>query len=256
MFNDSGPVKIKNYTIENSDRKSHGLVTMTNVLEQSLNTGVIFVARKIEIDNFKKYIRNFGFGEKTGIELEGESRGNIKGLDDNINKDLNLATISFGQGISVTPLQMAAAFSSIANDGIMMKPYIVREIIKNNGEKEIINPRQIKRTISERAATLLGGMMVNVVENGHGQKAGVKGYWVAGKTGTAQIPKKDGRGYEANAHIGSFAGFAPVDNPKFAMIVRIDNPRDVEWAESSAAPLFGEIAEFLLNYWQVPLERK
>lgn len=255
-FNDSAPVKIANYTIENSDKKSHGVVTMTNVLEQSLNTGAIFVARKVGLSDFKNYIKAFGFGEKTGIELEGEGKGNIRNLDDKLNPDLNLYTASFGQGISVTPIQMVNAFSTIANGGVMMKPYIVKEIIKNDGTKDEIQPHEIGSIISARAAILLGGMMVNVVENGHGKKAGVKGYWVAGKTGTAQVYKKDGRGYEANAHIGSFAGFAPADNPKFAMLVRIDNPRDVEWAESSAAPLFGEISEFLLNYWQIPSERK
>ncbi len=98
-------------------------------------------------------------------------------------------------------------------------------------------------------------MMVNVVEKGHGKQAGVKGYYVAGKTGTAQVPRKDKKGYEAGAHIGSFAGFAPADDPRFVILVRIDQPRDVDWAESSAAPLFGQLAEFMLNYWQVPKER-
>jgi cell division protein FtsI/penicillin-binding protein 2 len=95
-------------------------------------------------------------------------------------------------------------------------------------------------------------MMVSVVENGHGKKAKVAGYKVAGKTGTAQIPKKDGRGYEEGKSIGSFVGFAPAENPRFVMLVKIDEPQTVEWAESSAAPVFGEIAKFLLNYYQIP----
>ncbi|MDP3043441.1 MAG: penicillin-binding protein 2 [bacterium] len=255
-FNDTGSVKIANYNIENSDHKAYGNVTMTQVLEKSLNTGAIFVAKQVGNDKFNQYIKNFGFGEKSGIELEGESAGDIKNLtEEKINKDLYAATASFGQGIAVTPLQMAAAFGAIANGGVLMKPYLVKEIIAADGVKIKTEPKQIRRVISERAAMLLGGMMVNVVENGHGKRAGVKGYYVGGKTGTAQIPKKDGRGYEENAHIGSFAGFAPVDDPVFVMITRIDNPRDVEWAESSAAPLFGELAEFILNYYQVPKER-
>ncbi|MBU4347542.1 penicillin-binding protein 2 [Patescibacteria group bacterium] len=256
VFNDTGSVKIANYNIENSDHKAYGNVTMNQVLEKSLNTGAIFVAKQVGNDKFNQYIKNFGFGEKTGIELEGESAGDIKNLtEEKINKDLYAATASFGQGIAVTPLQMAAAFGAIANGGVLMKPYLVKEIISADGVKIKTEPKQIRRVISERAAMLLGGMMVNVVENGHGKNAGVKGYYVGGKTGTAQIPKKDGRGYEENAHIGSFAGFAPVDDPVFVMITRIDNPRDVEWAESSAAPLFGELAEFILNYYQVPKER-
>jgi cell division protein FtsI/penicillin-binding protein 2 len=256
VFNDTGSVKIANYNIENSDHKAHGNVTMTKVLEESLNTGAIYVTKQVGTDKFSQYIKNFGFGEKTGIELEGESAGDIKNLtEEKINKDLYAATASFGQGIAVTPLQMVAAFGAIANGGVLMKPYLVKEIISADGVKIKTEPKQIRRVISERAAMLLGGMMVNVVENGHGKNAGVKGYYVGGKTGTAQIPKKDGRGYEENAHIGSFAGFAPVDDPVFVMITRIDNPRDVEWAESSAAPLFGELAEFILNYYQVPKER-
>jgi len=256
-YNDTGRVVIAKYNIENSDRKSNGVQTMTNVLEKSLNTGVIFAMRKIGSDKFKEYVKFFGFGEKTGIELEGESGGDMKNLvKEKGNKELYAATASFGQGIAVTPLQMVNAFAAIANGGILMKPYVVQKIIKNDGSIVETQPRQMRRVISEKTAMLLGGMLVNVVENGHGQRAGVKGYYVAGKTGTAQIPKKNGRGYEERAHIGSFAGFAPANNPRFTMLVRIDHPRDVEWAESSAAPLFGEIAEFILNYWQVPAERR
>ncbi len=256
-YNDTGVVKIADYSIENSDRKAHGVVDMNKVLEESLNTGAIFAMRQVGPDVFGEYVKNFGFGEKAGIEMETEASGDIKNLtNEKLNKELYAATASFGQGIAVTPLQMAAAFGAVANGGILMKPYLVKEIVKTDGNKITTQPKQIRRVISERAATLLGGMLVNVVEEGHGKKAGVKGYYVAGKTGTAQVPKRDGRGYVSGAHIGSFAGFAPVDDPRFVMLVRIDNPRDVEWAESSAAPLFGEIADFLLNYWQVPAERK
>ncbi len=255
-FTDTGSVKIADYEIKNSDLKAHGVIDMNGVLRESLNTGTIFVMRKIGADVFRDYVKNFGFGEKTGIELEGESTGDIKNLvKDKMNKELYAATASFGQGIAVTPLQMINAFAAMANGGILMKPYLVKEVILGDGSRIVTQPKQIRRVISERGAMILSGMLVNVVENGHGKRAGVKGYYVAGKTGTAQIPKKDGRGYEKNAHIGSFAGFAPANNPKFAMLVRLDNPRDVEWAESSAAPLFGEISEFLLHYLQVPTER-
>ncbi|MEK7097864.1 MAG: penicillin-binding transpeptidase domain-containing protein, partial [Patescibacteria group bacterium] len=255
-FTDTGSVKIADYEIKNSDLKAHGVIDMNGVLRESLNTGTIFVMRKIGADVFRDYVKNFGFGEKTGIELEGESTGDIKNLvKDKMNKELYAATASFGQGIAVTPLQMINAFAAMANGGILMKPYLVKEVILGDGSRIVTQPKQIRRVISERGAMIMSGMLVNVVENGHGKRAGVKGYYVAGKTGTAQLPKKDGRGYEKNAHIGSFAGFAPANNPKFAMLVRLDNPRDVEWAESSAAPLFGEISEFLLHYLQVPTER-
>ncbi|MFA6393758.1 MAG: penicillin-binding protein 2 [Patescibacteria group bacterium] len=253
---DSGVVKIANYEIKNSDLKAHGECTMNTVLEQSLNTGVIFVMRKTGPGVFADYVKNFGFGERTGIELSAEGKGEIGNLVLKENKELYAATASFGQGISVTPLQMVAAYAAIANGGVLMKPYIVEEVIRPNGERIAAGAKEIRRVISERAAALLGGMMVNVVENGHGKQAGVKGYWVAGKTGTAQVPRSDGRGYEANSHVGSFAGYAPADEPKFVMIVKIDHPRDVEWAESSAAPLFGEIAEYILHYYKVPTVRE
>ena len=253
-YNDTGQVVINKYRIENSDHKVNGVQTMTEVLEKSLNTGAIFAMRVVGPDLFSEYVKKFGFGEKTGIELKGESQGNIKNLIKKPVGELYAATASFGQGLAATPIQIAAAFLVLANHGLMMQPYIVKEIIKPDGAKIITKPKTVGRIISEKAATIIGGMMVNVVENGHGKKAGVKGYYVAGKTGTAQVPGKNG-GYQAGAHIGSFAGFAPADNPKFVMLVRIDQPRDVDWAESSAAPLFGELAEYMLNYWQVPKER-
>lgn len=254
-YEDTGQVIISKYKIENSDHKANGIQNMTQVLEKSLNTGAIFAMRSIGPDLFSEYVKKFGFGEKTGIELEGENKGDIKNLVKKPVGELYAATASFGQGIAVTPIQMAAAFLALANNGVMMQPYIVKEIIRSDGSRIETKPKTIGSIISEKASAIIGGMMVNVVENGHGKKAGVKGYYVAGKTGTAQVPAKDG-GYQAGAHIGSFAGFAPVDNPKFVMLVRIDQPRDVEWAESSAAPLFGQLAEYMLNYWQVAKERK
>jgi len=253
-YDDTGQVIISKYKIENSDHKANGTQSMTEVLEKSLNTGAIFAMRSIGPDLFSEYVKKFGFGEKTGIELEGESKGDIKNLMKKPVGEIYAATASFGQGLATTPIQIATAFLTLANSGVMMQPYIVKEIIKPDGTKIETKPKTIGRIISEKAAAILGGMMVNVVENGHGKMAGVKGYYVAGKTGTAQVPAKNG-GYQAGAHIGSFAGYAPADNPKFVMLVRIDQPRDVEWAESSAAPLFGELAEYMLNYWQVPKER-
>lgn len=260
-YEDKGQVMVKGWSkpIKNSDFDTfggHGVVNMTTVLESSLNTGVIFAMERIGAKTFAEYLKNFGFGEKTGIELSGEGLGDIRNLTVDKIKEIDAAVASFGQGISVTPLQLVSAYATFANGGVLMKPYIVKEITNADGTKDITQPQVIRRVISEKAAGLLGGMLVNVVENGHGQKAGVKGYYVAGKTGTAQIPRKDGRGYESGANIGSFAGFAPADDPKFVMLVRIDRPRDVAWAESSAAPLFGEIADFLLQYYQVPKTRE
>lgn len=250
---DEGEIKVDDRTIKNSDLKAHGVQTMTQVLDESLNTGAVFAVNTIGPEIFKKYVEDFGFGKETGIELDFESVGNINSLSKK--GKIWSATGSFGQGISATPLQVVTAFSAIANGGKLLKPYIVDEIRKNNGEIVRAEQKVVRQVISSRTSTLLGGMLVSAVENGHGRRAGVLGYYVAGKTGTAQVPKKDGSGYERDVTIGSFVGFAPVEDPKFVMLTKIDHPRDVIWAESSAAPLFGEIAKFVLNYLKVPPSR-
>jgi cell division protein FtsI/penicillin-binding protein 2 len=150
---------------------------------------------------------------------------------------------------------MVAAFGAIANGGKLMAPHIVDSRTAPDGTVTRVEPQAVRQVITKRAASLVGGMLTNVVENGHGKRAGVPGYWVAGKTGTAQISRSDGLGYEKDASIGSFVGYAPVDDPAFVMLVKLERPKDVEWAESSAAPLFGDIAKFLLQYLQIPPER-
>ncbi len=253
-YEDIGEVVIGQKIIKNSDGKAHGRQTMIQVLEKSLNTGVIFAMRQVGVENFRNMVNNFGFGSLSGIELPAESAGNIKSIYNS--NEIYLATASFGQGISVTPLQLVTAYAVIANRGILMKPYIVKEIIAPDGSKEVIPPQEIRVVITPSEARTLAGMMVQVVEEGHGKRAGVTGYYVAGKTGTAQVPLKDKSGYDSDKTIGSFVGFAPIDNSSFVMLVKIDNPKDVVFAESTAAPLFGRLAKFLLDYYQIPPERE
>ena len=248
-YTDTGSVSEAGYTIKNSDGKSNGVQTMTQVLEKSLNTGVIFVEKQLGNLQFLEYVKNFGFGAKTGIDTIGEASGNISGLKEK--RDINAFTASFGQGLSVTPIQFANAIAAIANGGKLMKPRLAEKIVYADGREESFSPEEVRNVISKEASLDLTRMMVNVVKNGHGKRAGVPGYLVAGKTGTAQVPKKGGGGYEDGQHIGSFAGFAPAFDPKFAMLVKLDNPKNVEWAESSAAPTFGEMAKFLLEYFNV-----
>lgn len=248
-YTDTGAVNEAGYTIKNSDGKANGVQTMTQVLEKSLNTGVIFVEKELGNLQFLEYVKNFGFGTRTGIDTIGEAGGNISGLKEM--RNINAFTASFGQGLSVTPIQFANAIATIANGGKLMKPRLVDKIVFSDGREEIIAPEETRNVISKEAGLDLARMMVSVVQNGHGKKAGVPGYLVAGKTGTAQVPKKGGGGYEDGQHIGSFAGFAPAYDPKFAMLVKLDNPKNVEWAESSAAPTFGEMAKFLLEYFSV-----
>lgn len=253
-YEDTGSVVIGAYTIKNSDGKAHGIQTMTQVLEESLNTGTIHAARKLGAKQFLHYIEDFGFGSPTGIELDTEVAGDVESL--RRKGEIWSATASFGQGITATPIQIVTAFGAIANGGKLMAPHVVSEIHRADGTVEKIEPKAVRQVITKRASALMGGMLVNVVERGHGKRAGVPGYYVAGKTGTAQVARADGQGYEAHAFIGSFVGYAPVDDPAFVMLVKIDRPRDVDWAESSAAPLFGDIAKFLLQYMEIPPDRK
>lgn len=252
-YEDTGEVKIDRFTIKNSDFLSHGLQTMTEALEKSLNTGMIFAMRKMGRKTFVDYVQRFGFGERTGIELDTESPGDLGKID--TNSEIYSATASFGQGISVTPLQIVAAYAAIANGGILKKPQIVDEIRHADGTVETRRSTDVRRVIETKTARLLSAMLVSVVEHGHGGKASVPGYYIAGKTGTAQVPLVDRAGYDPIKTIGSFAGFGPVEDPKFAMIVRIDNPKGVFWAETIAAPLFGEIASFLVQYLEIPPTR-
>jgi len=210
--------------------------------------------RQIGGDSFAQYVRNFGFGERTGIELAGEGPGDISNINKKKVSEIYAATASFGQGITATPLQMVTAYAAIANGGYLVKPYIVKEIIDPGGERIITQPRQLKQVIKERSAVLTAGMLVNVVDGGHASRAGVEGYYVAGKTGTAQVASSVTRGYSGRT-IHTFVGFAPVEEPRFVMLVKLDNPKDVSFAASSAAPLFGELAKYLLNYYQVEKER-
>ncbi len=223
----------------------HGLATMTDILDNSLNTGAIHVASLVGDDLFKKYVEGFGFGRQTGITLPGEADGNISNLG---KRPIYTFTGSFGQGITVTPMQIAAAFGAIANGGKLMKPYLVEEIWHSDGRVEEFEPQFVRQVISPQVSTLLSGMLVSVIENGHAGRAGVDGYYIAGKTGTAQVPSPQG-GY-SDETIHSFVGFGPIENPAFVMIAKLDNP-GVRFSASSAAPLFGDIAKFILDYYQI-----
>lgn len=251
-YNDTGEVVVDGYTIKNADKKAHGIQNMNQVLAESLNTGVIFAKEKIGNPKFLEYIKNFGFGKVTGVELP-ETKGNLENLKGKV--AVNYDNAAFGQGITVTPIQLMQAYTAFANNGVMMKPYIVQSIINSEGKITNTTPEKVGQPISAKTASTLSAMLVNVVENGHGKKAGVKGYYIAGKTGTAQVSKKGVKGYEENNNIGSFIGYGPVENPKFLMLVRVNHPRNVSFAEVTAAPAFGQLAQFVLDYYNIPPTR-
>lgn len=258
-YKDEGQIMIKGWPkpIKNSDfdtKGPHGITDMNSVLENSLNTGAIFAMRQVGPKVFADYVKNYGFGEKTGVELGSESAGNIDNLLKTKIREIDAATTSFGQGIAVTPLQMIMPYQAIANKGIMMKPYIVREVVRSDGRKDETLPKQMRRVISEKTAATMSAMLVNVVERGHSKRAYIDGYYIGGKTGTAQIATAGG--YLKNQYIHTFIGIAPIDDPAFVMLTKIDDPKDVTYAEGSVVPLWKDIADFMLKYYQVPKTRR
>lgn len=253
VYEDTGKLKLDGWIIRNSDNKAHGIQTMTEVLEKSLNTGAVFAAAKISKEVFYNYFKNFGFDVSTGIELQGEISGDLSNLK--TKRDINYANASFGQGIAMTPIEIITGFAALINGGKLMKPYIVEKIIKDDGSEDKFYPEEIRAVITPETSAKISAMLISVVEKGHAKGAALKGYWIGGKTGTAQVPFQDKRGYSAET-IHTFVGFGPVPDPKFIVLVKMDEPKGVEFAESSALPVFNTIANFLVNYMEIPPTRK
>ena len=247
IYIDTGKIKIGKYTIENYSGRIFGERTMTEVLERSINTGAVFAEKQLGHDLFLKYIDSFGFFEPTGIDLGGEIFSNNKMFKRGY--EINFATASFGQGIEMTPLQLVRAYTAIANEGRLVKPYVVDKIIKNNEAIETVPDISSENIISSKTASQVTAMLISVIENGYSKEAKISGYYVAGKTGTAQVP--EGGEYSSDKTWQSFIGFAPALSPKFLILVKLDNP-EAKTAEYSALPIFKELAKYIINYWGIP----
>jgi cell division protein FtsI (penicillin-binding protein 3)/stage V sporulation protein D (sporulation-specific penicillin-binding protein) len=251
-YTDSGILKIGGYTVTNAAGRTYGTCTMTKVLEKSINTGAVFVEREVGPDVFREYIEKFGFMEKTGIDIKGEIVGNTSGLKQG-SPEINFATASFGQGISVTPVALVSALSAIANGGKLMKPYLVEKIISSDGNETQIEPEMKRQVMSPQAADKLTSMLVSTVKNGY-DKIKLKGYYVAGKTGTAEIPNLKTGGYDTGEFIHTFVGWAPAFDPKFIILLKMDKPHGINFASDSLSPPFSSLAQYILNYYQIPPE--
>ncbi len=255
----NGPVELdevnyrtgKPIVIKNAQGKYHGQETMTEVIEHSSNIGMTFVAQKLGRATFYDYLRKFGFGERSEVEFEGEDAG----LIENYTKwsKSELVTKAFGQGLTVNLFQMAAAYSALANGGLLMKPFIVDEEILSDGRRIKTEPETIRRVIDAETSRAITQMLVSSVKNGFAAPGGVDGYFIAGKTGTSQTYLRGKALSELGTTITAFGGYAPATNPKFVLLVKIDRPRVSEWGASVAAPVFQKIAEELLtNYFAIP----
>ncbi len=247
-FVDMGSLTIGPDTIYNFDRKKYGKQTMSGILEKSINTGAVFLSKTINHETFLDYLYKFGFDDQTGIDVQGEVYSNNDLLKNG--SDFGFATASFGQGIQMTPIQLASAFCVFANGGKMVKPYIVEKIV--HGQDEVVtNPQISGPVISQNTVSQITTMLTNVVERGFGDIAKIPGYYLAGKTGTAEVPFENKKGYYPDRTIQSFIGFGPALKPQFLILVKLDNPK-VTKSALSAAPIFRKLAQYIINYWQIP----
>ncbi|MGM0444936.1 MAG: penicillin-binding transpeptidase domain-containing protein [Bacillota bacterium] len=249
VFYDTGKIKVEKEYIECWDDEGHGTESFTEVVQNSCNPGFVQVGLRIGKKPFFNYINAFGFGKKTNIDLPGEAVGLIPEF--NTVGDIEIATISFGRGISVTPIQLISAISAVANDGVLMKPNLIDKITDQNGEKlKESKPVEVRRVVSSSTAHKTLSLLENVVSSGTGTNAYIEGYRVGGKTGTAQH-------YNSSLYDSSFVGLFPVNNPQFVVLVvlyGIDG--QTYYASQTAAPLFKRIASDLIRYYKVPSQNE
>jgi len=250
FFCENGIFKYRGRTIH--DVKKHSWLTLRKVIKFSSNIGAVKIGEKLGKKKYYQYIKDFGFGERTGVDLPGERKGIIRPVKSW--SKVALGTTSFGQGMSVTALQLISAFSAIANGGNLMKPYLVREIVDQKGRTITkISPRVVRRVISQNTAERVTLLLKGVAEKGGtGFLAKVPGYYAAGKTGTAQKVDPVTKKYSKRKFLSSFIGFVPADSPKLSILVIIDEPKGVPYGGVIAAPLFKEIASETLIYLGVP----
>jgi len=248
LYGEQGAIKVASATIH--DWKKYGWLTFAEVLQHSSNVGAIKVGLQLGKERYYKYISGFGFGTPTGVGLPGESRGQLRSTQRW--SGLSLATMSIGQEISVTALQMVASFAAVANNGRLMQPQLVRAVLDAQGrEIQGFEPRVVRQVITPDTARVLTGIMTLVVSDGTGRNAAIAGFDVAGKTGTAQKLDPATRRYSRAPGVLSFVGFVPADDPRLAMLVMLDEPKNEKWGSEAAAPIFAAIGRAALRHLQV-----
>ncbi|MFC1617453.1 peptidoglycan D,D-transpeptidase FtsI family protein [Candidatus Margulisiibacteriota bacterium] len=247
-------LKISNRVIKEAHRRKKGessQKSITDIMRESLNVGTSIIAQKLGEYRFYNYIKNFGFGKRSGIESAGEVSGILRHPKNWAPVDI--AMISFGQGIAATPLQMANSVSVIANKGYLLKPKLIRYFTDNNYiNLKSIPTKKIRRVIRRQTAEKITKMMVEVVDHGTAYPAKIHGYKIAGKTGTAQIPNLKRGGYLRNKYIASFIGFFPADKPEILILVKIDRPKKSIYGSTAAGPIFKNIAKDIIDYYNIP----
>ncbi len=245
-YNETGQISIGEYNIKTWNDKYEGKISMTRILEKSSNVGMVYIGEKLGNKNIYSYLEKYGFGQPTDIDLQGEVPGYLKSRSNWY--PIDYSTVTFGQGIAITPIQMIRAFASIINGGYLMRPYLVQKIVSENKVTEI-KPKVEKRVISQLTSEIIKKMLISAVENAEAKWDRPKGYVIGGKTGTAQVPIKGH--YDPSKTIASFIGFAPANDPKFLTLVVLYEPQTSPWGSETAAPLFFEIAKQLIVYYNI-----
>lgn len=249
-FIDSGSIEYGGVEIKNWNEKAHGESDMTDLIAHSSNVGAVYVGSLMGKDLFYEYVSAFGFGAPTGVDLWGEVDGDVPDPRSLYWYPSSLATNAFGQGIAVTPLQLATAVAAIVNDGVLMRPFVVQEIHTEAGVRRI-EPTAVRRVVREETANALVSMLADASKRSESKMHLIEGYEVAGKTGTSSIPRETG-GYHEDLTIASYVGFGPVENPRFVILVKIDHPTVEPWGSLVAAPVFRAIASELFRYYHIP----
>jgi cell division protein FtsI/penicillin-binding protein 2 len=247
-YYDAGMLEVGGHLSYNWDRSAPGTTDMQTMLTRSLNVGTATVATWMGADTYYNYMERFNFGRPTGIDLMAEASGTLHMPGSELWTESFLATNSYGQGIAVTPIQMITAIGALANEGYLMKPYLVQEI-RRDGEVYVHEPTVISRPISRETANMINAMAISVVNDGV-QLAQMDGYTVAGKTGTAQIPENGV--YLEDVTIGSFIGWLPADDPELIILVKLDRPTTEPWGSLTAAPVFADLAKELVVMLNIP----
>ncbi len=254
FFCENGKFRIGKHHIGEADNHKFGWLSLADIIAKSSNIGSIKVAQRLGNQTLFNYIKKFGFGDKLGIDLPGEQTGQLRPLSKW--DKLSLASISFGQEIAVTPIQIAAAMAAIANGGNLVVPRITKSVLKNGTLVESTKPRTIRRVISQATSQRMVGILKHAVKNGTGKTAAIPGFEAAGKTGTAEKFDASTQSYSKTDFLSSFIGFAPADDPKIVVLVMIDRPRKNNWGSVVAAPVFREISKETLRYLNVPSQEE